>query len=85
VKSIGDEDFWRRPGKTIGLSATTNYEGSGYLYVFSTSTQFQPRVGIDKFGAYTLLEHGGDFTASTKALVAQGYIEEEKQDAFINQ
>lgn len=77
LKSIGAEDFWRRPGKEKGLSATTNFEGSDYLYVFSTSTIFEPRVGISKFAAYTFLEHHGDFSAATKALVAQGYIEEE--------
>ncbi|GHO50852.1 bifunctional DNA primase/polymerase [Ktedonospora formicarum] len=75
VKKIGQEDFWRRPGKTLGISATTNFEGSGYLYVFSTSTPFVARVGIDKFGAYTILAHQGDFASSTKALVAQGYVE----------
>jgi hypothetical protein len=77
IKSIGVEDFWRRPGKDIGISSTTNYEGSDYLYVFSTSTLFEPRVGISKFAAYTLLNHGGDFSAATKALVAQGYVEAE--------
>jgi Bifunctional DNA primase/polymerase, N-terminal len=75
VKRIGSEDFWRRPGKDVGISATTNYEESNYLYVFSTSTLFEPRVGISKFAAYTFLEHNGDFFESTKALVAQGYVE----------
>ncbi|GHO82302.1 bifunctional DNA primase/polymerase [Dictyobacter formicarum] len=77
VRTIGKEDFWRRPGKTSGISATTNYQGSGYLYVFSTSTLFEPRVGISKFAAYTFLEHGGNFSIATRALAAQGYIEEE--------
>ncbi|GCE09202.1 bifunctional DNA primase/polymerase [Dictyobacter aurantiacus] len=77
VRTIGKEDFWRRPGKTSGISATTNYRGSGYLYVFSTSTLFEPRVGISKFAAYTFLEHGGDFSLATKALVEQGYVDED--------
>jgi putative DNA primase/helicase len=75
LKSLGNEDFWRRPGKEQGLSATTNFAGGDYLYVFSTSTIFEPRVGISKFAAYTFLEHHGDFSAATKALVAQGYVE----------
>ncbi|GCE15066.1 bifunctional DNA primase/polymerase [Tengunoibacter tsumagoiensis] len=79
VRSIGKEDFWRRPGKEWGISATTNYEGSDYLYVFSTSTLFESRVGISKFAAYTFLEHAGDFSAATKALVAQGYVEDDRQ------
>ncbi|BCL83617.1 bifunctional DNA primase/polymerase [Ktedonobacteria bacterium brp13] len=76
VTSIGNEDFWRRPGKDRGISASTNYEGSDFLYVFSTSTIFEPRVGISKFAAYTFLEHGGDFSEAAKALVAQGYVDE---------
>lgn len=75
VRSIGNEDFWRRPGKDKGISATTNYEGSGYLYVFSTSTIFESRIGISKFAAYTFLEHSGDFSEAAKALVQQGYGE----------
>ena len=78
VKSIGEEDFWRRPGKDRGLSATTNYEGSDYLYVFSTSTIFEPRVGISKFAARTFLEYDGNFSQAAKALAAQGYVEQER-------
>jgi Bifunctional DNA primase/polymerase, N-terminal len=78
VKRIGVEDFWRRPGKDVGISATTNYEGSDLLYVFSTSTPFEPNVSISKFAAYTFLAHQGNFSEATKALVAQGYVAEEK-------
>jgi putative DNA primase/helicase len=77
VKRIGDEDFWRRPGKERGVSATTNYAGSDLLYVFSTSTVFEAGRGYSKFAAYTLLEHHGDFSQAARDLVAQGYIEEE--------
>ena len=77
IKSLGDEHFWRRLGKDVGISATTNYAGSDFLYVFSTSTPFEPRVGMSKFAAYTFLEHGGDFSEATKALVALGYVEED--------
>jgi putative DNA primase/helicase len=77
VKRIGEEDFWRRPGKDVGISATTNYEGSDLLYIFSTSTPGSKGVGISKFAAYTFLEHQGNFSEATKALVAQGYVEEE--------
>jgi putative DNA primase/helicase len=77
VKTVGEEAFWRRPGKERGMSATTNYAGSGYLYVFSTSTLFEPCRGISKFAAYTLLEHGGDFVAAAKALADQGYVDKD--------
>jgi hypothetical protein len=81
VKRVGEEDYWRRPGKSEGVSATTNYGGSDLLYVFSTSTCFPTERGIDKFGAYTLLEHGGDLAAATRALVALGYVDQDTQEA----
>jgi hypothetical protein len=59
---------WTRPGKSEGISATTNYEGSDLLYVFSSSTEFEPERGYDKFGAYALLNHGGDITEAAKAV-----------------
>ena len=65
--------YWRRPGKEEGISATTNWQGSDLLYVFSTSTVFESEQGYSKFSAYTLLVHGGDYTAAAKALVSMGY------------
>ncbi|HZA25687.1 MAG TPA: bifunctional DNA primase/polymerase, partial [Dehalococcoidia bacterium] len=64
---------WRRPGKDRGISATTNFQGSDLLYVFSTSTLFEELRGYSKFSAYALLEHGGDFKAAVKALAGLGY------------
>ena len=73
--TAGEETFWTRPGKDthLGPSATTNYKGSGLLYVFSSSTPFDPERSYSKFAAYTTLEHGGDFASAAKALAAQGY------------
>jgi len=78
VRYVGEEGQWRRPGKEgEGISATTNYQNSGFLYVFSTSTMFEPERGYSKFSAYALLEHGGDFSAAAKALAEQGYVDSE--------
>lgn len=67
------EGYWQRPGKEgPGVSATTNYQGSDLLYVFSTSTVFEAGRSYSKFAAYTFLEHGGDFSAAARALAAQG-------------
>lgn len=71
----GDTTYWRRPQKTEGVSATTGYAGSDYLYVFTTSTALESERGYTKFGAYALLNHNADFRAATKALAAQGYGE----------
>lgn len=69
VYTRGDESYWRRPGKNEGVSATTNYKGSGLLYVFSSSVpDFVPEEGYNKFRAYALLHHGGDFQAAARAV-----------------
>jgi hypothetical protein len=76
VRMVGEEGQWRRPGKDgPGISATTNWQGSDLLYVFSTSTAFEPERGYSKFAAYALLNFQGDFSAAAKALVEQGYLE----------
>lgn len=68
---------WTRPGKSArdGISATTgtSTDGVDRLYVFSSSTEFDTEKPYDKFAAYTLLHHHGDFTAAAKALGAAGY------------
>jgi len=70
---------WRRPGKNDGISATTNHAGNDKFFVFSTSTQFESERSYSKFAIFTLVEHGGDFTASARALRAQGYGEQRKE------
>jgi hypothetical protein len=64
--------YWRRPGKTDGVSATTGGPGN-HLYVFSSSTIFPSEQPLSLFAAYTYLNHGGDFHAAAKALAAEGY------------
>jgi hypothetical protein len=71
VYSQGEVGYWRRPGKDYGVSATTNYKGSDLLYVFSSSTEFEPEQTYTKFGAYTVLNHGGDYKAAATALSEQ--------------
>jgi hypothetical protein len=75
VRRTGTETFWRRPGKDRGQSATTNYHGSDLLYVFSSSTEFEAERGYNRFSAYSILEHNGDWKAAASALRAQGYGE----------
>jgi hypothetical protein len=68
---------WIRPGKDRreGISATTGGAADGVdrLYVFSTSTIFETEEPYTKFGAYALLNHGGDFSAAARELRRQGY------------
>jgi P4 family phage/plasmid primase-like protien len=65
--------YWRRPGKTAGYSATTNHNGNDTFYVFTDGSTFKQGESYSKFGAWTVLNHQGDFTAATKALAEMGY------------
>lgn len=70
------ETYWTRPGKprADGWSATTGYSETGdRLYVWSSSTVFEPEKPYDKFSAYTLLEHNGNFANAARALAARGF------------
>jgi hypothetical protein len=70
----GDVQYWRRPGKAHGASATTNYGASGLLYVFTDAAPpFEPQRAYSKFSAYALLEHAGDFRAAAVALRRRGF------------
>jgi putative DNA primase/helicase len=70
------ETFWTRPGKARadGWSATTGYAGDAdRLYVWSTSTVFESEKPYNKFSAYALLEHNGNYAAAARTLAGQGY------------
>lgn len=74
VWTRGTTRYWRRPGKTAGISATTGHaDDRDRLFVFSSSTLFDQEVPYTKFGAYAVLEHRGDHTAAARALAAAGY------------
>jgi hypothetical protein len=66
--------YWRRPGKTSGVSASLNYDGSDHLYVFSENAYpFDGQRSYSKFAAFALLAHGGDFHAAARELRDQGF------------
>jgi len=65
--------YWRRPGKDIGISATTGKNDGDNLYVFSTSTSFEAEKPYNKFSAFAHLYHGGDISSAIKDLRAKGY------------
>jgi hypothetical protein len=74
----GDKVYLVRPGKDgRGISASWNHV-PGRFYVFSTSTEFQNNKVYKPSAVYTLLEHGGDFSAAAKHLSKDGYGEKEK-------
>jgi putative DNA primase/helicase len=70
------ERHWVRPGKDPrdGMSATTGRANDrDRLYVFSTSTEFEAEVPYTKFGAYSLLNYGGDHSRAASALARKGF------------
>jgi len=73
VYAKGAATYWRRPDKSTGISATTGYDGTDYLYVFTTSTPLDSERAYTKFGAYGVLNHQGDYRAATAALGRAGY------------
>ncbi len=69
VKTVNGVVFWRRPGKHSGTSATTDYNQCGLFYCFtSNGWPFEEGHAYSKFAAWTLLEHGGDYTAAAREL-----------------
>jgi hypothetical protein len=74
VFSRGEVQYWRRPGKQIGHSATLGHGGRDRLYVFTSSDQhLEANTCYDKFSAYAALHCGGDHHAAARALWQQGY------------
>jgi len=67
----GDNEYWRRPNKQSGWSATLK---NRVLYVFSgNAAPFEPNHAYSPFSVYTLLEHSGDYEAAARELRSQGY------------
>jgi len=65
--------YWRRPGKSEGLSATTGRNEANNLYVFTTSTRFEAEKPYSKFAAYAVLEQNGDYSQAARVLASIGY------------
>jgi hypothetical protein len=53
----GDTSYWTRPGKSYGVSASTNHAGSGKFYPFSTNCYpFENGRGYTRFAFFALME-----------------------------
>jgi len=67
----GTNEYWRRPGKTKGWSATLK---DRVFYVFSANAYpFEPNRAYAPFAVYAFLEYGGDFARAAEHLHTQGY------------
>jgi len=57
----------------------------GLFYVFSSNAApFEPVHSYNAFGAYTLLEHGGDYTKASSELFRQGYGQAAEEHAGVD-
>lgn len=76
----GRTRYWCRPGKKNQISATTGRaDDRDRLYVFSSNgAPFETDVPYTKFGAYALLEHGGDHSKAAGELNKTGFGEERR-------
>ena len=67
----GSHEYFKRPGKKHGTSATL-FDGRVF-YVFTSSTDLESERAYSPFSLYGRLEHNGDFEAAAKDLYRQGY------------
>ena len=66
-------EYWRRPGKAKGWSATVNFGGYGKLRLFSSSMgNLQPDRFYSRFGYLIAARHGGDVLAAVDEIRAGG-------------
>lgn len=68
----GSGKYWTRPGKDKGISASWDVV-PGRLWVFSSSTEFEPNHVYRPWHVYAVLECGGDFSRAASELRRQGF------------
>lgn len=73
LNTRGSETYWGWADGVGGVKATTGKGEQDRLFVFATGSEFQSEVPYSKFGAYALLNHGGDHKAAARELARQGY------------
>lgn len=66
--------YWIRPGKRMGISATTGHSADrDRMYVFTTSTSLPAEEPLTKFAVYAHLNHGGNYSAAASHLRKDGW------------
>lgn len=69
----GDNEKWRRPGKTKGWSATLRKSDSCFYVFSSNAAPFDSSQAYSAFAVFTLLECDGDYRSATRKLVEMGF------------
>lgn len=66
--------YWRRPGKKDGVSASTNWKGYDLFFPFTTSVgELNQLKGYTKFNLLATLKYNGDYQRTAKELVIENY------------
>lgn len=58
-------NYWTRPGKTKGISASVGHNGGDHLIIFSSNAP-APQGGYSKFGYYAATQHAGDWKQAAR-------------------
>jgi len=70
-KGTDGNEYWRRPGKDSGWSATLK---DSVFYVFSSNASpFEPNQAYAPFAVYALLTCGGDYEQAARSLRERGF------------
>lgn len=64
--------YVRRPGDTRQQYSGVVFKGSGLLYLFTPSTEFENEKAYSPFGVYCLLYHDNDPAAACRQLSSEG-------------
>jgi hypothetical protein len=71
-RTNGEFEYWTRPGKNRGVSASL-IDGKVF-YVFTTNAPpLEPEKAYSKFNLYSYLEHNGDYSAAARKLADMGF------------
>lgn len=80
-----ESELWvelTRPGKTEGVSAGYNLEGN-FLYVFTTSTNFETEKPYSNSAIFCELEAEGNYKKGYGKLIELGYGEDKREQADV--
>jgi len=75
VYSVGQTEYWRRPGKLDGISASFNNHPNMFYVFTSNADPLEPLTWYTKFALLSVLKYKGDFVAAAKDLAEKGYGE----------
>ncbi|SPD75675.1 hypothetical protein PITCH_A720015 [uncultured Desulfobacterium sp.] len=75
AKGTGQDgrERWQRPGKNGNNHSATLTDGKIFYPFSSNAAPFESQKSYGPFSTYTILEHGGDFSAAAAALAGLGY------------